>query len=187
MNCRGRSGRIGRDWTAIRRICSTWCDRSRTLSCCSTPIGVVLFANKEAQERLAPRNGPLEGASLASVLDRGRIHCSALVQSTVEGTEAHDVPLTLPAGGTYLVSFFRLGPRAGSGRSADRAARSEAGHRTRNRARFVESAGAPGDADFRPGSSTAQPAERNEHAARAAAARSRRRRAQSTSTNCAMK
>ena len=27
----------------------------------------------------------------------------------MSGTEAHDVPLTLPAGGTYLVSFFRLG------------------------------------------------------------------------------
>jgi signal transduction histidine kinase/HAMP domain-containing protein len=70
--------------------------------------GVVLFANKEAQERLAPKNGPLEGAPLASALDQGH-PLLALLQSTVTGTEAHDVPLTLPAGGTYLVSFFRLG------------------------------------------------------------------------------
>lgn len=70
--------------------------------------GVVLFANKEAQVRLAPKNDTLEGTSLASVL--GPEHpLLALVQSTVAGTEAHDVPLALPAGGTYLVSFFRLG------------------------------------------------------------------------------
>src|SRR5271156_2042609 len=70
--------------------------------------GIVLFANKEAQERLAPKNDSLEGTSLASVL--GPEHpLLALVQSTVAGTEAHDVPLALPAGGTYLVSFFRLG------------------------------------------------------------------------------
>jgi len=70
--------------------------------------GVVLFANKEAQERLAPKNGALEGASLASALDPGH-PLLALVQSTLAGTEAHDVPLALPAGGTYLVSFLRLG------------------------------------------------------------------------------
>ncbi len=70
--------------------------------------GVVLFANKEAQERLAPKNGPLEGAPLASALDHGH-PLLALLQSTVTGTEAHDVPLALPAGGTYLISFFRLG------------------------------------------------------------------------------
>ena len=70
--------------------------------------GVVLFANKEAQERLAPKNDSLEGASLASVLTPEH-PLLALVQSTVAGTEAHDVPLTLPAGGTYLVSFLRLG------------------------------------------------------------------------------
>jgi len=70
--------------------------------------GVVLFANREAQERLAPRNGPLEGASMTSVL--GPEHpLLALVESTTTGTEAHDVPLTLPPGGTFLVSFFRLG------------------------------------------------------------------------------
>ncbi len=69
---------------------------------------VVLFANKEAQERLAPKNGPLEGASLASALEPSH-PLLALVQSTVAGTEAHDVPLALPPGGTYLVSFFRLG------------------------------------------------------------------------------
>ncbi len=70
--------------------------------------GVVLFANREAQERLAPKNGPLEGAALAAAIDAEH-PLLALVQSTVAGTEAHDVPLALPAGGTYLVSFFRLG------------------------------------------------------------------------------
>ena len=70
--------------------------------------GVVLFANKEAQERLAPKNDSLEGATLASVLTPEH-PLLTLVQSTVAGTEAHDVPLTLPAGGTYLVSFLRLG------------------------------------------------------------------------------
>lgn len=70
--------------------------------------GVVLFANKEAQDRLAPKNSSLEGASLVSALDAGH-PLLALVQSTLAGTEARDVPLTLPAGGTYLVSFFRLG------------------------------------------------------------------------------
>ncbi len=70
--------------------------------------GVVLFANKEAQERLAPKANSLEGASLASAL--GPEHpLLTLVQSSVAGTEAHDVPVSLPAGGTYLVSFFRLG------------------------------------------------------------------------------
>jgi len=90
------------------------------------------------------------------------------------GTEAHDVPLALPAGGTYLVSFFRLGrERVPAGllivlRDLKPVIELETG------ARFVESAGAPGDADFRAGSSAAQPAERNEHEARAAAPRSRR-------------
>jgi len=70
--------------------------------------GVVLFANREAQERLAPGNSSLEGASLSSALDPGH-PLLTLVQSTLAGTEARDVPLTLPAGGTYLVSFFRLG------------------------------------------------------------------------------
>ena len=135
--------------------------------------GVVLFANKEAQERLAPKNGPLEGTSLVSALDPAH-PLLALVQSTVAGTEAHDVPLTLPA--RRNLPGFVLSPwaRADPGRSADRAERFEARHRTGNRARFVESAGAPGDADFRPGSSAAQPAERDEHEARAAAPRSRR-------------
>ena len=70
--------------------------------------GVVLFANKVAQERLASKNGPLEGAPLASALDPEH-PLLPLVQSTVAGTEAHDVPLALPGGGTYLVSFLRLG------------------------------------------------------------------------------
>lgn len=70
--------------------------------------GVVLFANKEAQERLAPKSSALEGVSLASALDPGH-PLLALAQSTVTGSEAHDVPLKLPSGGTHLVSFFRLG------------------------------------------------------------------------------
>jgi signal transduction histidine kinase len=50
----------------------------------------------------------MEGASLATVL--GNAHpVLALVQSTVAGTEAHDVPLVLPDGIRLLVSFFRLG------------------------------------------------------------------------------
>jgi signal transduction histidine kinase len=70
--------------------------------------GIVLFANKEAHERLVPKSGPLEGTALAAALEPGH-PLLPLVQSTVAGTEAHDVPLALPAGGTYLVSFFRLG------------------------------------------------------------------------------
>jgi len=70
--------------------------------------GVVLFANKEAQRRLAPKIGSLEGASLVAALDPAH-PLLALVESTVAGIEAHDVPLALPAGGTFLVSFFRLG------------------------------------------------------------------------------
>jgi two-component system, NtrC family, nitrogen regulation sensor histidine kinase GlnL len=69
---------------------------------------VVLFANKEAQERLAPKSSSLEGTALTSALDPGH-PLLALAQSTVAGTEAHDVPLKLPGGGTHLVSFFRLG------------------------------------------------------------------------------
>ena len=145
--------------------------------------GVVLFANKEAQERLAPKNGPLEGtvarlgarprasSAGAGAIDRGRhrgARCSAGA-----------------SGGRNLPGFI-LSPRAraGAGRSADRAERFEARHRIGNRARFVESAGAPGDADFRAGSSAAQPAERNEHEARTAAPRSGRGRCESISTNC---
>jgi len=70
--------------------------------------GVVLFANDEAQELLAPKAGPLDGVSLASALDPAH-PLLALAQSAVAGTEAHDVPLKLPGGGTHLVSFFRLG------------------------------------------------------------------------------
>jgi len=70
--------------------------------------GVVLFANSEAKQRLAPKSSTLEGAPMTSVLDPEH-PLLALVQSTTAGTDARDVPLTLPAGGTYLVSFFRLG------------------------------------------------------------------------------
>jgi signal transduction histidine kinase len=70
--------------------------------------GVVLFANDEAQKLLAPKAGALDGVSLASALDPSH-PLLALAQSTVAGTEAHDVPLKLPGGGTHLVSFFRLG------------------------------------------------------------------------------
>src|SRR5260370_858728 len=72
--------------------------------------GVVLFANDKAQTLLAPQKDKdtMEGASLATVL--GNAHpVLALVQSTVAGTEAHDVPLVLPDGIRLLVSFFRLG------------------------------------------------------------------------------
>ena len=70
--------------------------------------GVVLFANDEAQKMLAPKAGALDGVALAAALDPSH-PLLALAQSTVAGTEAHDVPLKLPGGGTYLVSFFRLG------------------------------------------------------------------------------
>jgi len=72
--------------------------------------GIVLFANEKAQTLLAPKKEKvaLEGGTLAAVL--GNAHpVLALVQSTVAGTEAHDVPLALPEGGSFLVSFFRLG------------------------------------------------------------------------------
>ena len=54
------------------------------------------------------RTARSKAPSLASALDPAH-PLLALVQSTVAGTEAHDVPLALPPGGTYLVSFFRLG------------------------------------------------------------------------------
>jgi len=72
--------------------------------------GVVLFANEKAQSLLAPKKAKetLEGASLAVIL--GDAHpLLGLVQSTVAGTAARDVPLALPEGGSLLVSFFRLG------------------------------------------------------------------------------
>ncbi|HYL58312.1 MAG TPA: ATP-binding protein [Candidatus Acidoferrales bacterium] len=71
--------------------------------------GVVLFANKAARDKLAPDASAIEGAPLASIL--GREHpLLPLVQTTLEtGTEAHDVPVELPSGGTFLVSFFRMG------------------------------------------------------------------------------
>jgi signal transduction histidine kinase len=71
--------------------------------------GVVLFANKAARDRLAPNAGAIEGVPLTSVL--GREHpLLPLVQTTLEtGTEAHDVPVELSDGATFLVSFFRMG------------------------------------------------------------------------------
>jgi signal transduction histidine kinase len=70
--------------------------------------GVVLFANDEARKLLAPKATALDGVSLATALEPSH-PLLALAQSTVAGTEAHDVPLKLPGGGTHLVSFFRLG------------------------------------------------------------------------------
>ena len=72
--------------------------------------GVVLFANEKARSLLAPKKGKdtLEGGALAAILDRAH-PLLVLVQSTVAGTEAHNVPLVLPEGGSFLVSFFRLG------------------------------------------------------------------------------
>jgi signal transduction histidine kinase len=71
---------------------------------------VILFANEKAQMMIAPKKDKeaLEGASLETVLGKGH-PLLALVQSTVAGTEAHDVPLVLPDGAKLLVSFFRLG------------------------------------------------------------------------------
>ena len=70
--------------------------------------GAVLFANKEARVRLAPKEEAIEGMALASVL--GTEHpLVPLVQTTMEtGVEAHDVPLDMTEG-RFLVSFFRMG------------------------------------------------------------------------------
>jgi signal transduction histidine kinase/HAMP domain-containing protein len=90
---------------------SHWFDLVRTIQDALVLLdanGVVLFANKEAQERLAPKSTSLEGAPLTSALVPGH-PLLMLVQSIVAGTEAHDVPLTLAEGATNLVSFFRLG------------------------------------------------------------------------------
>ena len=71
---------------------------------------VILFANEKAQTMVAPKKDKdaLEGASLETILGKGH-PLLALVESTVAGTEAHDVPLVLPDGAKLLVSFFRLG------------------------------------------------------------------------------
>ena len=72
--------------------------------------GVVLFANEKAQSVLAPKKGKdtLEGSTFSAILDS--VHpLAGLVQSAVAGTGAHDVPLVLPDGANFLVSFFRLG------------------------------------------------------------------------------
>jgi signal transduction histidine kinase/HAMP domain-containing protein len=71
--------------------------------------GVVLFANKAARERIAPRAASLEGTPLESAL--GDDHALVtLVKTTLEtGTEAHDVPVQLRDGVSFLVSFFRMG------------------------------------------------------------------------------
>jgi signal transduction histidine kinase len=72
--------------------------------------GVVLFANENAQTLLAPKKEKeaLDGASFATVLSSNH-PMLALVESAVEGSEAHDVPLVLPDGVKILVSLFRLG------------------------------------------------------------------------------
>jgi len=101
---RADRSRLDSDQTHLFDVVRTIQDAVVLLDANST----VLFANKEAQERLSPKSGALEGAAMTSVL--GPEHpLLALVQSTTAGTDAHDVPLTLPEGGTYLVSFFRLG------------------------------------------------------------------------------
>lgn len=73
------------------------------------PSGVVLFANKEAQGKLSAKASTLEGRQFGEVL--GLNHpLVGLAASTIEtGTEAHDVPVDLPGGLSFLVSFFRLG------------------------------------------------------------------------------
>ncbi len=73
------------------------------------PSGVVLFANKEAQEKLSANAETLEGKLFGEVL--GPNHpLVGLAASTIEtGTEAHDVPVDLPGGLSFLVSFSRLG------------------------------------------------------------------------------
>ena len=72
--------------------------------------GVVLFANEKAQSVLAPKKGKdtLEGGTFSTILDSAH-PLLGLVQSAVAGTGAHDVPLVLPDGANFLVSFFRLG------------------------------------------------------------------------------
>ena len=71
--------------------------------------GVVLFANKAARERIAPQIASLEGIPVESAL--GSDHpLSSLVKTTLDtGTEAHDVPVQLRDGVSFLVSFFRMG------------------------------------------------------------------------------
>ena len=70
--------------------------------------GVVLFANRMARERLAPRGANFDGVALDAAL--GRAHpIAALVKTTFEtGTEAHDVPVQM-RDASVLVSFFRMG------------------------------------------------------------------------------
>lgn len=71
--------------------------------------GAILFANKEARERLAPKEENIEGAALASILGPDHSLVS-MVRSTMEtGSEAHDVTIDMPDGASFLVSFFRLG------------------------------------------------------------------------------
>ena len=72
--------------------------------------GVVLFANEKAHALLTPKKEKeeLEGASFATALVNNH-PVLALVDSAVEGSEAHDVPLVLPDGIKLLVSLFRLG------------------------------------------------------------------------------
>jgi signal transduction histidine kinase len=72
--------------------------------------GVVLFANEKAQSVLAPKKGKdtLEGGTFSTIIDSAH-PLLGLVQSAVAGTGAHDVPLVLPDGANFLVSFFRLG------------------------------------------------------------------------------
>jgi len=85
--------------------------------------------------------------------------------STMRGTAAHDVPLALPPGGTYRVTFFRLGRETGAGRLLI-VERLQADHRAGN-ARIVRIDWRAWDADLRLDSSRLRSRCRNEMQARA--------------------
>jgi signal transduction histidine kinase len=71
--------------------------------------GAILFANKEARERLVPKAENIEGAALTSVLGPDHSLVSMVRSAMETGSEAHDVTIVLPDGASFLVSFFRLG------------------------------------------------------------------------------
>ena len=73
------------------------------------PSSAILFANQQAREKLAPAAEKMEGRTLKSVL--GDDHpLVSLAASTIDaGVEAHDVPIELERGSSFLVSFYKLG------------------------------------------------------------------------------
>lgn len=73
------------------------------------PSSAILFANQQAREKLAPAAEKMEGRTLKSVL--GEEHpLVRLAASTIDsGVEAHDVPIELERGASFLVSFYKLG------------------------------------------------------------------------------